>query len=331
MRIALLLIVITILILLAIYFKIFKNNKDYYTPNLYEKNIISNYVYIFPHKTNKEDYLIIDNYFNSNTLQEQVKNNKPLVSFYSNNKELDKKIISIGGILFDKNENENRSYYYFPNDSLCIKSKRIFCIWFGDKMTENRKKSVSSIENPILITSDNLDKYILKSNPLHEAFYYLSETHKADYLRTYFMHFYGGGYTDIKMQSKSWEKAFNDIINNKNIYANGYREVGPHGVGHKDYEKHWTHLIGNCAYIFRPNTDFTKKWYNSMIDILDKKLILLKKHPAKRPRDSVEFYPDTKYPIGWIEMLGKIFHPICYDYKDKLLYTLPSPIFYNYT
>jgi cobalamin biosynthesis Co2+ chelatase CbiK len=348
MRLLFLIFLILLILLLIIIFIIStsknnKNDKDYdeetYTNNrIYpnfsngtEYDIIMSYLYMFPHKTYEKDYLKIDNYFYSNSLQNMVKIDKPLVSFYSDNKELEEEIVSIGGILFDKSFIENRIYYYFPNDSLFITSKRIFCIWFGNSMNENRKKGLDSIENRLLITSDNLDKYILKSNPLHEAFQYLSETHKADYLRTYFMHFYGGGYSDIKTQTKSWDNAFDDIINNKNMYANGYREIGPEGVGHKKYEKHWMHLIGNGAYIFRPNTQFTKKWYNTMINLLDKKLNLLKKHPAKNPRDSIEFYPNTKYPIGWIEMLGKIFHPICYEYRDKLLYTLPAPLFNNYT
>jgi len=62
------------------------------------------------------------------------------------------------------------------------------------------------------VYKDDLSKYILE-HPLHEAYEYLSETHKADYLRTYFMHFYGGGYSDIKRSSGSWLKAFDDLEN----------------------------------------------------------------------------------------------------------------------
>ena len=41
-----------------------------------------------------------------------------------------------------------------------------------------------------LITKENIKKYILSDNPLHPAFDYLSETHNADYLRTYFINSY---------------------------------------------------------------------------------------------------------------------------------------------
>jgi len=49
-----------------------------------------------------------------------------------------------------------------------------------------------------LITSKNLTKYIKPEDPLPEGFQYLHYVHRADYLRTYFMHHYGGGYADIK-------------------------------------------------------------------------------------------------------------------------------------
>ena len=70
-------------------------------------------------------------------------------------------------------------------------------------MSDKRKKCLDSIKQNIgvkviLITPNNLDKYILKDYPLHKSYKYLSEVHKSDYLRTYFMHHYGGGYTDIK-------------------------------------------------------------------------------------------------------------------------------------
>lgn len=34
-------------------------------------------------------------------------------------------------------------------------------------------------------------------------------------------------------------------------------------------------------------------------------------------------------PIEWNEMLGRIFHRVIYNYKNKILNTLPISIFYN--
>ena len=48
----------------------------------------------------------------------------------------------------------------------------------------------------VLVTSDNLSSWLVSA--LHPAYTYLSFTHRADYLRCYFMHHYGGSYSDIK-------------------------------------------------------------------------------------------------------------------------------------
>ena len=93
----------------------------------------------------------------------------------------------------------------------------VYCFWTGNnEMSETRKKCLNTIKNTnlnvILITPDNLNEYI--NEPLHEGYKYLSEVHKADYLRTYFMHFYGGGYTDVKETTEDWldsvEKLYSD-------------------------------------------------------------------------------------------------------------------------
>jgi hypothetical protein len=212
--------------------------------------------------------------------------------------------------------------------------RTIYLFWTGSNpLTDNRQKAIESIRaksgcDVKLITIHNLDSYILKDHPLHPAYEYLSEVHKSDYLRTYFMHFYGGGYSDVKQVGGDWNKAFEDMEHNPNAYANGYPEIGPHGVGYAPYAQYWKDLIGNCAYIFRPRTPFTEEWYSEMMTLLDSKLDELKQHPASHPRDKKE--DNTGYPIGWIEMLGEIFHKIGYKYKDNILMTVPPPIFSNY-
>ena len=82
--------------------------------------------------------------------------------------------------------------------------RKIYTFWTGNNpMSESRQshfellKLVSGVE-VVLITPNNLSEYILPEYPLHHAFKYLSLVHKADYLRCYFMHHYGGGYSDIK-------------------------------------------------------------------------------------------------------------------------------------
>ena len=209
----------------------------------------------------------------------------------------------------------------------------IYVFWTGrNYMSENRKINLKMLEiiseaKVILVTPKNLHEYILPSAPLHPAYEYLSEVHKSDYLRTYFMNFHGGGYSDIKQPSGSWLKCFEELENSEKWIV-GYREIEG-GVGYAPLEKHWHELIGNCAYICKPQTALTNEWYNEMILLLDKKLEKLKMFPASSPRDCCEI-SNGKYPIGWVEMLGKIFHEIIKKHKEHLLYSLPSPIFHDY-
>lgn len=219
--------------------------------------------------------------------------------------------------------------------------RRIYVFWTGtNEMSKNRMDCVEQLRDTsgaevMLVTPENLPSYILRTAPLHEAYQYLSETHKADYLRTYFMNFYGGGYSDVKKTTGSWIGAFEDLERG-DYWINGYpidhREVAyPPLIGEADS------LIGNAAYISKPETPLTIEWYSEMMYLLDKKLTRLKKFPATFPQDHSGrgfglFYQEgfSKYPIGWNEMLGNIFHRVSYKYRHKILKGVPEPILKNY-
>ena len=214
----------------------------------------------------------------------------------------------------------------------------IYCFWTGDnELTPNRKDCLEQLTKTTecslrLITKQNLHEYILPDNPLHPGYEYLSETHKADYLRTYFMHFYGGGYTDIKRTTGSWKKAFDDFKQSK-YWICGYPEVD-YNVAYTPIVSKWSELIGVCAYICKPKTPLTTEWYTEMMALIDTKLPDLKLNPSKFPQDCKEkshyfFYlSNSQYPLEWNELLGRIFHKVAYKYKDHLLNTLPLPDFY---
>jgi len=210
---------------------------------------------------------------------------------------------------------------------------KIYTFWTGDnKMSRQRKKSLKQLRkkskcNVILITPKNLNNYILKNHPLHKSYQYLSETHKADYLRTYFMRFYGGGYSDIKKTSGSWISSFEKLQNNKNIWIIGYKEVKD-GVANSQLVDKWEYLIGNCAYICKKDTQLVKDWYNEMIKLLDDSYEKLKKNPSTFPQDQKD--SGSGYPLEWNELLGRIFHPLVYKYKNHVSNTLPISIFKNY-
>ena len=210
--------------------------------------------------------------------------------------------------------------------------RSIYCFWTGSNvMSTTREESLRQLEElsectVILVTKDRLSDYILKDNPLHPAYEFLSETHKADYLRTYFMHFYGGGYSDIKRTRGSWIKSFEELYNS-DAWVCGYAEVEG-GVAPSVPAVAWSEIIGNGSYICKPRTPLTTEWYNSMIALLDTKLDSLIQFPATHPRDKAE--EGKGYPIEWNEMLGRIFHRICYTHKDKLLRTLPMCVCDSY-
>jgi len=213
---------------------------------------------------------------------------------------------------------------------------QIYCFWTGpNAMSDNRLRCLKQFKEtcgfPVqLVTPRNLHKFIIPSAPLHAAYPYLSETHKADYLRTYFMHFWGGGYTDIKKTTDSWAKAFQDLLlHNNQKWICGYPEIEG-GVAYEPVYNNWAELIGNCAYICKPLTPLTTEWYNEMITLLDTKLVRLRQYPSSHPQDCNDGSSETGYPIEWNEMLGRIFHKETYKYKAHLLNTLPKCIFSEY-
>ena len=275
---------------------------------------------------------------------ETIKTWKPLIRFNTSMDSFYKRgiypmesinfLTDLGYIGFD-NSDPDHLVMYCPNETLSVVPKTIYTFWTGtNPMSHNRINCLAQLRqvseaNVLLIDVNNFQDYILQIEPLHPAFPYLSETHKADYLRCYFMHFYGGGYTDIKYTTGSWTQAFEEMstpLNNKTIC--GYKEIGPHGVPVPELRDQWELLIGGGCYICKPNTNFTKKWYNRMLTILDRKLDLLKANPSKYPQDCSE--DGTGYPLAWQEILGKIFHQVCYEERDKVSQSLPILLFHSY-
>jgi hypothetical protein len=219
-------------------------------------------------------------------------------------------------------------------------NRKIYCFWVGDnnkEMNDNRKAGLASLfvnskVDVILVDNENLHTYILDNHPLHEGFQYLSDVHKADYLRTYFMHHHGGGYSDIKPCNWDWNPYF-DALENSLAYGIGAPEdEGELSVTLKQRPwlgQHWDKLMTNDLYIFKPYTVFTAKWYTKLISIMDSKLQKLKMHPAKNSREAADTFV-TEYPIQWGEILLEVFHPLCYEYTDRLIKSMPLPVTENY-
>lgn len=245
--------------------------------------------------------------------------------------------------------------YYFhetPVSVICknphlIKSapKHVFCFWTGNnKITSNRVRCLDTIKKNIgvpvsLITKDNLHEYLHKDYPLHPAYAYLSETCKGDYLKSYFMHFHGGGYTDIKHTENDWNIFF-DNLNNSEKWINGYKTGA--GSVHGQNDKRTLSVsrigceqqIGSTLHICKPETPITTEWFLKLHQILDKKIDLLQKKPSQNVRDEIgKKLPDgsiSKYPIYWGELNAAILGDILWKYRDRIIQDMPFPNFSNY-
>lgn len=231
--------------------------------------------------------------------------------------------------------------YPYDDSKMGPVDRVIYIFWTGDnEITPNRLRGIKTLEQVSqvkvqLITPKNLPEYIVESDPLPEAYKYLSLNHRSDFLRGYFMYHHGGGYADIKDYFHSWVPAFNQLDASKNAYVIGYPEVNFKGSSHQgkmneniriDLVNYWSILIGNGAFICRPHTRFTAEWYTTSRKRLIEHTKQLKEHPAKDI-----FGTNLDYPLPWASMQGEIFHPFCLKYNDHLLKDKAlMPSFENY-
>lgn len=227
-----------------------------------------------------------------------------------------------------------------------IAQEKIFCIWSGNNtMSDNRRLCLDSIITNSgvkveLINPTSLTKFVQSKYPIHEAYEYLSFTHKADYLRAYLMHHHGGGYCDIKFINFKWTPYF-QILNNSNSLFIGYQEMANEHIASDDpsIRNRFFELCGVCHFIMKPYSDFTTQWINELHYILDQKLDLLKEHPGLYHPRAVfggiheaidDQHKDSQYPLQWNEILGKIIHPLMCNYIGQFYNNMPYPNLHSY-
>lgn len=146
------------------------------------------------------------------------------------------------------------------------------------------------------------------------------------------MHHHGGGYSDIKPCSWDWNPYFDQLEASDAFGIGAPEDEFELSVTPKQRPwlgQHWKKLMTNDLYIFKPNTEFTTRWYNTLLSVMDIKFNNLQKFPAKESREAADTFI-TRYPIQWGEILLEIFHPLCYHYTDRLIKTMPCPITQNY-
>lgn len=203
----------------------------------------------------------------------------------------------------------------------------IYCFWTGDnELTPNRRRCLETIRlnNPatpvVLVTRRNLGEYVLEGHPLHPAFEHLSLNHRSDYLRCYFMHHHGGGYSDIKECFEPWLPAITSLQAQPEKWALGYTEVSsdlcawlPDNLG-VDIRRHFRSLIGNGAFVVRPGTPLTTEWYAEVHRRLDYYASLLAEHPGD------VWGSNPGYPVPWTGLQSLVFQPVCMKYLDRLIH-----------
>lgn len=161
----------------------------------------------------------------------------------------------------------------------------IWQFWFGDSFPSyGRIEGLLSMVNinvdNIIVLEKDVEKYQVPGHPFHPAWKYLSNTHKSDYMRCYFMHFYGGGYADIKSYSRNnnWKECLDLINSNKNIYVLGEADK-PEGMAFPEW-RHSEEYAKKCVccsyFIMRKQTSFTEHWFNELNSKLDENIDKLK-------------------------------------------------------
>lgn len=239
---------------------------------------------------------------------------------------------------------------------------RVFAFWMGDNVIEPiRAAALASLSNTkcevILVNQETLSNWIVGEHPLHEAFPLLSPVHRSDYLRAYFMHYHGGGYSDIKATTDSWLSCFRAIKDQRALGA-GYtiqrgsipdlrvsQVEGSYYLGSFKSTKaintaaYWAtkvvfrRFVGVGAFIFRPQTGFTRRWLSLVERRLDLLLPFLEENPAIAPKErgGLDYgYGPSRYPVPWSFLLGDIVIPLSARHGRAILHCLPTPSLENY-
>ena len=222
--------------------------------------------------------------------------------------------------------------------------KVVFVCWFGgyqvdyQKMPKNRfeafKSLVENIGVPvILITSKNYTNFIKQNHPIHPSFNLLSGNHKSDYIRAYLLHYYGGGYHDIKHRNESWKDCWSDWLFDDNIWIFGRRENNRRAIGYPPSQKyicnHFDKLVTMGWVICKPNTKFTQILLQKIEDVLTKKYFELELYPGINSggyyhENPFQMAEENNYPLRWLEIMGEISHPLMLEFINNIKYELPD-------
>lgn len=201
----------------------------------------------------------------------------------------------------------------------------IYTVWFGAEMPPKRRRSLEELErrNPrssvVLVTEENLDDFLVPGHPLHPVFPRMAATHRSDHIRTYLVHFHGGGYSDLKAPRASWDGAFDQMNSERSILVTGYREItsnyvteNPRNLG-SDLRKYYRFVLGPSAFIMRPNSVFTASLWREQWRRMDYCSPAL---PESAPSDPYALA--SSYPLWWTELFPDIAQCLSLKFQDRI-------------
>lgn len=205
----------------------------------------------------------------------------------------------------------------------------VFVVWAGrNPMSKTRQQALAILKKNIgvhvtMVTPDNLSSFLVE--PLPDNYKYLSAVHKSDVLRCYLMHFWGGGYCDIKRVYDSWKPSFLKLNASPQLYAVGTRENviycllrSPHRYS---CNKRNNSIICANQIICKKQTPLTGAWYNNVKMIVDG--LNVKDAPPAYPQDHRGDWR-SRYPVGWEQLAGDFFGTMSYEYRRHIDSTLPK-------
>lgn len=216
---------------------------------------------------------------------------------------------------------------------------QMFLFWLGGtELSENRRRALDVVRelNPDvavnLITDENLHEYIRQDHPLHATYTNLALTHKSDYLRAYFMHYYGGGYLDVKTIKSSWVPAFQRLRENKSAWVLGYRELSHAtastlpGRMQSQVRKNFFRIIGNGAFICKPESPITSEWLAEV-----ERRLAYYEQPLKIRPGGIRGGEATTEVVPKHALLGGVFGALNLKYHEHLIIDDSiAPDFQNY-
>ena len=220
-----------------------------------------------------------------------------------------------------------------------LKEKIIWVFWTGEnEMSPVRKRCLSTLEERsgckvIVIGPGNLEEYEVEDDPFHEGFSKLSLTHKSDYLRSYFMYYYGGAYSDIKPYSFDWKPLFSQLENSAKDFIGAHEKHEDH-IASEDpvIRQAYNELASVRLFIFKPKSPFGKLWKEATKVKMDAILEELRLHDGSyHPRaTSAGAHGDSSvegrgYPLTWNGLLGSLLHPLQYHNPGGWLWGIPNP------